>query len=152
MNNLKIAKSLKLSLDTLGYAVTSEGITSDRSCYRIYLRSGLINDNKPRYTSNRDYQLKQFYKYYFNENKMWFRCDYRSVISFLIYNGVKGKPYFKPVQQVANKLFKLGYFEKYDLESGILIKDNFNKNTFYYCKLNKTLVRLVNNKSYKYEI
>jgi len=140
MNNLKIAKSLKLSIDNLGYAVTSEGLTNDRSCYRCYLRSG--KQDKIKQTSdNRQFQTINFYQYYFSkDHNCLLRCDYKNVISCLL--NIEYKKYFKGVEKVSKNLLNKNCFEVYKLPSGSMVKDLINNHMFYYDSLDRKVYRV----------
>lgn len=151
MNTLQIVKSLKLSFDQLGYAVFNSEVTTNRQVYRKYLRSGKVEPVKQT-SDNRVFQTNNFYTYYFKTNKNpLLRCDYKEVIQTLL-NLSKGKNYYKSTVRISNQLLKLGYFELYNLPDAILLKDNINHNTFYYCGLTKIVYRLVNNKNIIYKL
>ena len=152
MNNLKKARALKLQFDQLGYAVVDGKITEDRSVYRSLLRSGK-QEKAFMTTDKREYQINTFYKNFFKTNtNCLLRCDYKQVILCLMFNGVKGKPYFKATHQVTANLLKLKLLECYNTEQSIIVKDNYNNHTFFYCKLNDLVYRLVNNKTVTYNL
>mgnify|MGYP000389179017 CR=1 FL=1 len=151
MNTLQIVKSLKLSFDQLGYAVFNSEVTTNRQVYRKYLRSGKIEPVKQT-SDNRVFQTNNFYTHYFKTNKNpLLRCDYKEVVKTLL-NLSKGKNYYKSTVKVSNQLLKYGYFESYILSDAVLLKDNINNNTFYYCGLTKNVYRLVNNKNVIYKL
>lgn len=150
MKTLQIVKSLKLSFDTLGYAVVDGEITSNKGVYRKYLRSGKVTPIQKR-SDNRTFQILKSYTYYFKPNfNPLLRCDYKEIIRYLL--GIGGKFYYKSTKKVSDNLLKLGYFEVYNLPDATIIKDNFNKNTFYHYRLTKSVYRLVNNKNIIYNL
>lgn len=154
MDNLKKAKALKLQFDHLGYAVVDGKITTDRSEYRHYLRSGK-SEVEPRNSLTRSFQSERFYNSFFNVSKgsnPLISSYYKKVVACLMFNGVKGDKFFKCVNKIVKNLTKLKLLERYQLENGILVKDCINGHIFFYCNLNQEVYRLVNNKTVKYNL
>lgn len=152
-DTLKIVKSLKLSFDSLGYAVCGGSIVTDRQLYRKMLRSGKQESQKCT-TNDRNYQTRTFYKYFFKKGiNPLLRCDYKAMINYLLSDNDKvNNKYMKYIINVSKRLLKQGFMEVFILPDGKLLKDKVNNKDFYYSTATRKTYRLVNGKAVIYKV
>lgn len=152
-NTLKIVKSLKLSFDSLGYAVCGGSIVTDRQLYRKMLRSGKQESQKCT-TNDRNYQILTFYKCFFkSDSNPLLRCYYKAMINYLLSDNDRvNSKYMKHAINVSKQVLKRGFVEVFILPDGKLLKDKVNNKDFYFSNSTRKIYRLVNGKAIIYKV